>query len=464
MLLAPDLAFNRTVKGCPWPDRQIMHTHYDNLKVTRNAPAEVIRAAYKALGQRYHPDRNASPDAPRIMRLINEAYAVLGDPERRSAYDRELDAAPAGAANPGATYDAEVRIEPEWGMSSRDDASHTPSAAISPSASPLARFFARTFDAWWLVTLLSSLATYYLSRNSPEFVRWSNVPSSGMLFGLLCLPVAMIFDAAIYGVFGNTPGKAILGLKVTGLDGRRLTCTEYARRNLSVWVRGWGLGIPFVSLVTMFVQYRTLRREKQTWYDAESGFRMNATKAGGVRKGVFGIVFVMIACIGLILNAGRDERGRQIQANLAQSAYTWTNPATTASAKIDGIWKLSVTHAEDGQPLYTFTEASGHAAIVFAREVIPDAGMNTYVPAYVKHNAAKTPFMAPGVREKVDGHDSWSAEGHLATNADVRTRVEVRQIGFSFWRVVTVQALPYTYTNDAAATLRQQLWGTVAGQ
>jgi DnaJ-class molecular chaperone len=67
-----------------------MHTHYDNLKVTRGAPAEVIRAAYKALSQRYHPDKNPSPDAQRIMRIINEAYTVLGDPDRRMAYDREL--------------------------------------------------------------------------------------------------------------------------------------------------------------------------------------------------------------------------------------------------------------------------------------------------------------------------------------------------------------------------------------
>lgn len=38
--------------------RQI-HSHYDNLKVARNAPLEVIKAAYKTLSQKYHPDRNA---------------------------------------------------------------------------------------------------------------------------------------------------------------------------------------------------------------------------------------------------------------------------------------------------------------------------------------------------------------------------------------------------------------------
>ena len=69
-----------------------MWTHYDNLKVARNAPPAVIKAAYRALSQQYHPDRNPAPDAERIIRLINKAYDVLGDPTRRAEYDRELEA------------------------------------------------------------------------------------------------------------------------------------------------------------------------------------------------------------------------------------------------------------------------------------------------------------------------------------------------------------------------------------
>ncbi|MBB5503579.1 J domain-containing protein [Paraburkholderia sp. MM5384-R2] len=68
------------------------HTHYDNLKVARNAPPEVIKAAYKALSQRYHPDKNNSPDATRIMKILNDAYAVLGDAEARRRYDETLSA------------------------------------------------------------------------------------------------------------------------------------------------------------------------------------------------------------------------------------------------------------------------------------------------------------------------------------------------------------------------------------
>jgi hypothetical protein len=65
-----------------------LHTHYDNLKVTRNAPVEVIRAAYRAMAQKYHPDINQSPAANNIMSLLNEAWDVLSDPVKRAEHDR----------------------------------------------------------------------------------------------------------------------------------------------------------------------------------------------------------------------------------------------------------------------------------------------------------------------------------------------------------------------------------------
>jgi hypothetical protein len=66
-----------------------VHTHYDNLKVARDAPPEVIRAAYKSLSQKYHPDRNpGNPSAGRILAILNVAYDVLSDPEKRRLHDK----------------------------------------------------------------------------------------------------------------------------------------------------------------------------------------------------------------------------------------------------------------------------------------------------------------------------------------------------------------------------------------
>jgi hypothetical protein len=65
-----------------------IHTHYDNLKVARGAPQEVIRAAYKALSQKYHPDKNPGDEkAARIMAIVNTAYNTLSDPVRRKEHD-----------------------------------------------------------------------------------------------------------------------------------------------------------------------------------------------------------------------------------------------------------------------------------------------------------------------------------------------------------------------------------------
>ncbi len=67
-------------------------THYDNLKVSRDAPPEVIRSAYKALVNKYHPDRNhGSERALRAMQAINTSFEVLNDPVRRKAHDEWID-------------------------------------------------------------------------------------------------------------------------------------------------------------------------------------------------------------------------------------------------------------------------------------------------------------------------------------------------------------------------------------
>ena len=64
--------------------------YYSNLGVLPTAETVVIRAAYKALTQRYHPDKykETTSEAHRVMAEINEAYEVLSSPESRKKYDK----------------------------------------------------------------------------------------------------------------------------------------------------------------------------------------------------------------------------------------------------------------------------------------------------------------------------------------------------------------------------------------
>jgi curved DNA-binding protein CbpA len=62
--------------------------YYASLGVPRGAPAPDIKKAYRKLARQHHPDVNKSdPAAEQRFKEISEAYAVLGDEEKRKAYD-----------------------------------------------------------------------------------------------------------------------------------------------------------------------------------------------------------------------------------------------------------------------------------------------------------------------------------------------------------------------------------------
>jgi curved DNA-binding protein len=62
--------------------------YYKTLDVSRDATAEEIKKAFRRLARKYHPDVSKETDAEQKMKEVNEANAVLSDPEKRAAYDQ----------------------------------------------------------------------------------------------------------------------------------------------------------------------------------------------------------------------------------------------------------------------------------------------------------------------------------------------------------------------------------------
>ena len=61
--------------------------YYKSLGVEKEATARQIKDAYRKLALKFHPDRNKDAAAALRMKEINEAYAVISDPQKRAQYD-----------------------------------------------------------------------------------------------------------------------------------------------------------------------------------------------------------------------------------------------------------------------------------------------------------------------------------------------------------------------------------------
>lgn len=70
-----------------------MKNYYEVLEVNENASKEVIEKAYKVLAKKYHPDLQEDKNkkaAEEKIKVLNEAYEVLSDPEKHQYYDAKL--------------------------------------------------------------------------------------------------------------------------------------------------------------------------------------------------------------------------------------------------------------------------------------------------------------------------------------------------------------------------------------
>lgn len=139
----------------------MVKTFYDVLQVSRDADPEVIKAAYKSLVQRYHPDKNHNnPDAEKFLKIINQAYEVLSDPIKRAEYDATL---VGGDANPFKTTERAAPFDQGTTPTKKRDY-----YSILDMLTGLA--LGQLFSKWFLITFLGS----------PEASGWA----SGISFAL----------------------------------------------------------------------------------------------------------------------------------------------------------------------------------------------------------------------------------------------------------------------------------------
>lgn len=168
-------------------------------------------------------------------------------------------ALPQFSASPYAAPASGINDEVNW-----DD--YTPSG---PQVRPWVRYWARTADL--LVFIM--LAGMVVGLIHPE---WAE--ANDTVFGLVLLVAYNFVEALMLSVWGNTPMKWILGVRVRDRSGRKLGYSAALGRCFKVWIKGEGLGIPLVSLITHITAYNTLANHGVTSWDREGGFTVSHRK------------------------------------------------------------------------------------------------------------------------------------------------------------------------------------------
>ncbi|WEW95628.1 DnaJ domain-containing protein [Pseudomonas nitroreducens] len=285
-----------------------MRTHYDNLHVSEKASPEVIKAAYKALAQKWHPDRN--PDklelANRNFKIILRAYEVLSNPDAKSAYDEKIKAERTRAEPESARHRPQPQEEPPRQQqpkheSPRQDAprsekdkwqqsSSTPPPGTSDTKArrkdqllsgvhPWRRFWARFVDCL-IFSIVGGFVAEWLLMVSANVRIGALIGTSLLGWIALSFLSVVILESFCLTAFGTTPGKVIFGVKVRSSYGKTISFYQAANRTISVTLTGQAALIPPFSAIAMLVGYYKLKKSGITRWDRRASTEVRCVRMG----------------------------------------------------------------------------------------------------------------------------------------------------------------------------------------
>ena len=119
--------------------------------------------------------------------------------------------------------------------------------------------------------------------------------------GYIFVGVFLVFHALVFTVLeafcvsqmGNTPGKALMGIKIRNIIGSRLSFRSSLKRSTMAMFAGMALGIPLISLITHFISARTLSEDGHVFWDRVDSLQYQ-TKPVGAWRWIFALVIYIV--------------------------------------------------------------------------------------------------------------------------------------------------------------------------
>jgi hypothetical protein len=165
---------------------------------------------------------------------------------------------------------------------------------------------------------------------------------------LLCGFFLMV-EPVMLAMFGTTPGKWMLRVTVLGLEGEPPGVAESLFRVLAVRIKGYGIPIPFLWILTMPMAYSRLMNRGATSWDENGGFIVRHDRIGAGRA-LLATVAVLGFTFGLRspLVAAQAELNQGV-ARLIAGKQDKDAPQRTAAGAGTGAGSTSITRT-DGRP------------------------------------------------------------------------------------------------------------------
>lgn len=180
-----------------------MKDYYAILGLSPSASESEIKRAFRQLAIRYHPDKNPSPEARPLFHDINEAYDVLGDPEKRALYDARRE-------NPFAEIFSEP-VQPHRDPAYRRKRTHRPNPNREPPAS------------------------YILMRDYLKYVMW--ISRVGLVFSTLFFADYFLprvqEEEAIVNIYAVKFRRSVSHHIITTASGREIKLYDYKAENFA---------------------------------------------------------------------------------------------------------------------------------------------------------------------------------------------------------------------------------------
>lgn len=313
---------------------------------------------------------------------------------------------------------------------------HVPTSAAGPHphGGPWSRFLARQLD----IAILAILVGVGIELTLPELSMEAYRVFYGLnrtVANLVILAGAFVANALVLTIFGNSPGKAMFGLRAVPMAGAgRFGLSGNLKRECRVWLFGVAVGIPIVALFTMYWNYREVRAGRPAIYDRKFA-RIEARPIGDARRAV-----AMISAVGLLVGALALAFWELQYEQRVAAPETWTNPISGRSTTLPGGWIAEPLTGDDGFEVLGFSAADSSKMVFLAAD---DASidlwtLDQYAQSIERSFADSVTLSGRWRQVEINGTPMLRKDGQEIPKRWPTTLL-LAKFGNRFWRIIVMK-------------------------